>query len=87
MSQTTSAQALEKDLFARMADCATAERLNDQVILPFVQALEAICVDRGYVMNIYGDNSNLVITPDGHAEALFQMIYTYLAEQEVGDPS
>ena len=85
MARGGDAVKLEKDLFKRMADCSTAEALNDEVIVPFVQAFEAICADRGYVMNIFGDRSNLVVTPEGHADVLYQMIEAYLDEQNVGD--
>ena len=85
MAQNKAAQKLEQDLFTKMAECSTAEALNDQVIVPFIQALETICADRSYVLNIFGERSNLVIAPDGHADVLYQMIEAYLDEQNVGD--
>ena len=42
-------------LAERMEACADAESLNDNVIIPFVAALEEVCGARGYVMNIYGE--------------------------------
>lgn len=56
-------------LLERMDACPTAEVLNDQVILPFVAALEDVCRARGYVMNIYGEQSNLVFSGDEDAAA------------------
>lgn len=71
---------LAQDLIARMETCQTAETLNDQVIRPFVQALVSVCDARGYVFNIYGDHCNLAITPENHAESLYQLIESYLDE-------
>ncbi len=65
-----------------MEDCPTAEALNDRVILPFVQALEAVCGARGYVLNIYGEQSNLVFTGDPDAAAdIYALVDSYLDAQ------
>ncbi len=71
------------DLIARMETCETAEALNDEVLMPFVLALEKVCGARGYVMNVYGETANLVFTgkPE-HAEALYQIVEAYLDDQE-----
>ncbi|NKB44589.1 MAG: hypothetical protein GKS03_09965 [Alphaproteobacteria bacterium] len=66
------------DLQKKMETCPNAETLNDQVITPFIQALVSVCDARGYVLNIYGDHCNLAITPEEHAESLFQLIESYL---------
>lgn len=73
------------DLIARMEACDTAEKLNDDVLMPFVLALEKVCGARGYVMNVYGESANMVFTgnPDD-AETLYQIIEAYLDDQEDG---
>lgn len=80
-------QDLRRELLQRMEACQTAETLNDKVILPFIQALEDVCGARGYVLNIYGEESNLVFTGDADAsEEIYSLIETYLdsrAEQSV----
>lgn len=73
------ADELRRLLLERMESCQTAEALNDRVILPFVQALEDVCGARGYVMNIYGEQSNLVFTGDEDAsEEIYAMVESYL---------
>jgi hypothetical protein len=70
---------LRRLLLERMEACQTAEALNNKVILPFVQALEDVCGARGYVMNIYGEQSNLVFTGDEDAsEEIYALIEDYL---------
>jgi hypothetical protein len=76
------AKALREDLLARMAEFSDAESLNDNVITPFVSALEAVCADRGYVLNIYGEGSNLVISTPDDASVIFQLVEDYFAAQE-----
>jgi len=66
------------DLKKRMEACSTAEKLNAEVVTPFIQALVTVSDARGYVLNIYGENCNLAITPEDHAEAIFQVIEDYL---------
>ena len=70
-------------LAERMEACSDAEKLNDQVIMPFIAALEAVCGARGYVLNIYGEASNLVFTGDeARAEAIYTLVEGYLDETE-----
>ena len=70
---------LRRLLRERMEACPTAEALNDRVILPFVQALEDVCGARGYVLNIYGEQANLVFTGDEDAaEDIYAMVESYL---------
>ena len=76
---------LREDLLARMAEHSDAESLNDNVITPFVSALEAVCAERGYVLNIYGEGSNLVISTPDDASVIFQLVEDYFAAQEGED--
>jgi hypothetical protein len=75
---------LAKSFQAKMEKCKTAEDLNAQVITPFIQSLVTVCDARGYVLNIYGDHCNLVISPEDHAEQVFKLIESYLDEADVG---
>lgn len=77
--------AFHKDLLELMERHDTAESLNDNVIMPFVSALETVCSARGYSLNIYGDCSNLVITTEEDAEAIYAMVETYLDESAEAD--
>lgn len=72
---------LRAELLESMERHDTAETLNDNVIAPFVSALEAVCSARSYSLNIYGDCSNLVITTEEDAEAIYAMVETYLDEK------
>ena len=73
-------EALMRDLFKRMEAEKTAEGLNDNVIIPFAAALEEICRARGYVLNIYGEASNIVFAGDGKdTEAIYKIVEDYLA--------
>ncbi len=73
------ADALMRDLARRMEACPDAEALNDRVILPFVAALESVCGARGYLLNIYGETSNIVFTGDeADAEAIYELVEKYL---------
>ncbi|PPR21940.1 MAG: hypothetical protein CFH40_01467 [Alphaproteobacteria bacterium MarineAlpha10_Bin3] len=65
------------ELIARMARHATAESLNANVITPFAAALEVVCRDRGYILNIYGESSNLVVSSEENAQAIYQLIEDY----------
>lgn len=77
------AEAFMADLIARMEACDTAEKLNDDVLMPFVLALEKVCGARGYVMNVYGESANMVFTGNPEdAETLYQIIEAYLDDQE-----
>lgn len=74
---------LVASLIAEMDGAPTAEALNDQVIQPFTQALEAVCQARGYVLNIYGEASNLVFSGDADAaEDIYAMVEDYLDSRE-----
>jgi len=73
-----SPEQLVKFLLERMENCEDAEALNDNVIIPFTAALETVCGARGYLLNIYGDKSNLAITSDEDAEAIYALIEDYL---------
>ena len=74
------AEALMRTLFKKMEAEKTAEGLNDNVIIPFAAALEEVCGARGYVLNIFGDQSNIVFTGNqADAEAIYKMIEDYLA--------
>ena len=75
---------LIRDLQGRMESCKNAETLNDEVITPFIQSLVTVCDARGYVLNVYGENCNLAITPGDHSEPLFQLIEAYLDEANLG---
>lgn len=80
------ADALLADLIRRMEACPNAESLNDEVLMPFVLALEKVCGARGYVMNIYGETANLVFTNDPEdAEAIYQIVEAYLEDQAEDD--
>jgi hypothetical protein len=76
---------LKDDLLARMAEYSDAESLNENVITPFVSALETICSDRGYVLNIYGEGSNLVVSSQEDASVIFQLVEDYFSAQEEED--
>jgi len=77
-TKTVSADDLMVAIIARMEDCPNAESLNDDVIMPFVLALEKVCEARGYLMNIYGERSNISITTPDDAETIYHLIEEYL---------
>ncbi len=65
----------------RMAACPDAESLNERVIIPFILALEGVCGARGYVMNIYGENSNIIFSAnETDAEAIYQLVERHFDE-------
>jgi len=73
------ADALMRMLAERMEACGDAESLNDDVIIPFAAALEKVCGARGYLLNIYGETSNVVFSGDpDDAEAIYRLIDAYL---------
>lgn len=77
------AEALMLSLFEKMEAEKTAEGLNDNVIIPFAAALEEVCGARGYVLNIFGDNSNIVFTGnEADARAIYDLVEDYLAAKE-----
>ena len=69
---------LMRSLSSLMEKCESADALNDNVIVPFMAALETVCGARGYVLNIYGEKSNVVITNEADAPALYELIEEYL---------
>jgi hypothetical protein len=73
-------------LIRAMDGLDTAEALHDKAIRPFVTALEDVCRARGYVLNVYGDGANLIVTGDAEAsEAVYEMVDHYLDARGVGD--
>ena len=77
------ADAFMKNLIQRMDKCDTAESLNDEVLMPFVVALEKVCGARGYVMNIYGETANMVFSGNPQdAETIYQIVEAYLDDQQ-----
>jgi len=77
------AEALMQDLFQRMEATKDAQSLNDDVIIPFAAALEEVCEARGYVLNIFGEKSNIVFSgDDANANAIYKMVEEYLADKE-----
>ena len=70
---------LTRFLVERMEACVDAQSLNDQVLIPFAAALENICSARGYVLNIYGETSNIVFSGDpDDAETIYRHVNDYL---------
>ena len=66
-----------------MGACPDAESLNNEVLIPFAAALEEICGKRGYVLNIYGETSNIIFTGDpDDSEEIYMMIENYLASRD-----
>ncbi|EKV28702.1 hypothetical protein C882_0914 [Caenispirillum salinarum AK4] len=77
--------ALHRDLLARMEQCQTAESLNDEVIIPFVAALEKVCAARGYVLNIFGETANLAVSDEEAAPVIYDLIDEYLDSRAADD--
>lgn len=73
---------LQEEFLAQMAEHKTAEALNDKLIAPFIAALETICAERGYLLNIYGESSNLVFSSEEDAEAIYGLVEQYFDEKE-----
>ena len=72
-----------RDLFVRMEAAPDAQSLNDNVIIPFAAALEEVCEARGYVLNIFGEKSNIVFSgDDADAKAIYKLVEEYLAAKE-----
>ncbi len=67
-----------RSLVKTMEQCDTVEALNDNVLIPFIAALETVCVARGYVLNIYGEKSNVAITNEADAPVIYSLIEEYL---------
>ncbi len=77
------AEALMRTLFKKMEAEKTADGLNDNVIVPFAAALENVCGARGYVLNIFGEKSNIVFTGnEADARAIYKLIEDYLTAKE-----
>tara|TARA_B110000196_G_C21075590_1_gene629716 strand:- start:860 stop:1213 length:354 start_codon:yes stop_codon:yes gene_type:complete len=74
------------DVIARMDACPDAESLNDQIISPFIAALESVCRARGYVLNIYGSRANLVVSTGEDVESIYHLIEDYLDSEVSIDP-
>ena len=72
------ADELMRYLAGEMERHDTAEALNDNVLIPFMAALEKIAEARGYVLNIYGEQSNLMFTSEEHAEQIYHLVENYL---------
>jgi len=73
---------LQEQFLAQMAEHETAEALNDKLISPFIAALETVCAERGYLLNIYGDSSNLVFSTEEDAEAIYSLVERYFDDKE-----
>jgi hypothetical protein len=80
-----SANELMHYLAEEMEHHKTAEALNDNVLIPFMAALEKVAEARGYVLNIYGEQSNLVFTSDEHAEQIYHLVESYLDDNAAPD--
>jgi len=76
--RNSSPDALMAAIIQRMEDCPNAESLNDDVIMPFALALEKVCEARGYLMNIYGERSNIAVTTPDDAETIYHLVEEYL---------
>ncbi len=75
---TRSPDDLMRFLAEEMEHHQSADALNDNILIPFMAALEKIAEARGYVLNIYGEKSNLVFTSEEHAEQIYYLIEKYL---------
>ena len=54
--------------------------------VPFALALEKVCGARGYVMNIYGETSNIVFSGNAEdTEAIYQIVEAYMDDQADDD--
>ena len=82
-SESWTGKKLANMLSESMGACPDAESLNNEVLIPFATALEGICGKRGYVLNIYGETSNIIFTGDPDAsEEIYMMIENYLASRD-----
>lgn len=73
---------VQEQFLAQMAEHETAEGLNDKLIAPFIAALETVCAERGYLLNIYGESSNLVFSSEEDAEAIYGLVEQYFDEKD-----
>lgn len=69
---------LMRSIAKEMEQCDNAQELNDNIIVPFIAALEDVCGARGYVMNIYGEKSNIALTNEADAPVIYGLIEEYL---------
>ena len=67
-----------KYLVREMEKCNDVSALNENVIIPFISALEKTADARSYVLNIYGRKSNLVFTSEEDSEAIYNIVEEYL---------
>ena len=67
-----------KYLVREMEKCNDVSALNENVIIPFISALEKTADARSYVLNIYGRKSNLVFTNEEDSEAIYNIVEEYL---------
>ncbi|MEE2698740.1 MAG: hypothetical protein VX923_03490 [Pseudomonadota bacterium] len=75
-------RSLKLSLFNMMKNEKTIEGLNEKVIIPFITAMEDICAARGYVLNIYGERSNLIFTRKAkEAEDINKLVEDYLSNK------
>ena len=82
-SQPGAGNKLASVLSESMGACPDAESLNKKVLIPFATALEGICGKRGYVLNIYGETSNIIFTGDpDDSEEIYMMIENYFASRD-----
>ena len=83
--KSSSADQFTADLITRMDSCPDAESMNNNILIPFAKALEDVCQARGYIMNIYGDKSNIVFTNEEDAEVIYQMVEAYLDNKDTDE--
>ena len=70
-------------LSTQMEACPDAESLNDRVLIPFVAALEKVCGARGYVLNIFGETSNLIFTGnEAYSHEIYKLVEKYLDQMD-----
>lgn len=77
-----SSESLTKMFYQEMEKNNDVQSLNDNVLIPFITALEQTAEARNYVLNIYGKKSNLAFTNEQDAEAIFDLIERYLDKKE-----
>ena len=82
-NKNSRADNLMTELVKQMEACPNAEALNEEVLMPFVTALEVVCGARGYVLNIYGETANIIFSGDpDDAEEIFKYTDHYLAKRD-----
>ena len=63
--------------FNEMEKHKDAQSLNDNILVPFMCALEEVATARDYVLNIYGEKSNIVFSDVEDAKQIFQLVENY----------